>query len=69
MRIFIQKSVKIASASGTPLPKPRWPPAAGGSAPTHPCCYSRCCYNFVELVSSTKCVLLPTKKEKTLPTL
>jgi len=33
MSIFWNKNVKIISASGAPPPNPRWPPAAGGSAP------------------------------------
>jgi len=63
--IFMEKSVKIASASGALHPNPRLPPAAGGSAPSPrvvtPASY---CYNFVESVSSTKCVCNLQKKKK-----
>jgi len=31
--LFFEKFWKIAAALGAPLPNPRWPPAAGGSAP------------------------------------
>jgi len=31
---FLNKARKIAAALGAPLPNPRWPPAAGGSAQT-----------------------------------
>jgi len=37
---FYEKSVKIASAFWGG-PNSRWPPAAGGSAPRPPRCYSR----------------------------
>jgi len=35
--LFFEKIWKIAAALGAPLPNPRWPPAAGGSALS---CYS-----------------------------
>jgi len=40
MRIFLEKSCKITAASGDPLPKPRWPPAAEDFAPRPLRCYS-----------------------------
>jgi len=40
MRLFMKKSVKIASALGVLPPNPRWLPAAGDSAPRHPRCYT-----------------------------
>jgi len=36
-----KKTVKIVSGSGTPPTNPRLPPAAEGSAPKPPRCYSR----------------------------
>jgi len=41
MRISWEKMCKIVSASGAPPPNPCLPPAAGGSGPRPPCCYSR----------------------------
>jgi len=41
MLFFWKKSAKIVSASGAPPPNTRWLPAAGGSAPNSPRCYSR----------------------------
>jgi len=38
---FLGKTVKDVSASGAPSPNSRLPPAAGGSAPRPPRCYSR----------------------------
>jgi len=41
MRIIEKKTVKFVLASGAPPPNPRLPPAAEGSAPRPPRCYSR----------------------------
>jgi len=55
---FLEKDVKNRLS----VPNPRWPPA---NRP--PRCYSRLYYyNFVRLISSTKCSLLPSKKEQIL---
>jgi len=50
MLYFLIKAGKIAEALGAQLPTPRWPPAAGGSAPRPPSCYSHSTY---ELLLST----------------
>jgi len=41
MRIFMEKSEQVASASGAPPPNPRLPPAAVVSAPRPLRCFSR----------------------------
>jgi len=51
MRIFWEKSYKIAAASEDPPINPRWPPAAGDFAPKPPRCYFYR-YQFVEVRSS-----------------
>jgi len=50
MLYFLKKKKvrKIAEALGTPLPNPRWLPAAEGSAPKHPSCYS---HHLLQLLS------------------
>jgi len=57
MRIFLEKTVKIASASEALSPNPvhlrRL--VAGGPRVVATAYY----YNFVEFISSAKCVLLP----------
>jgi len=43
-----KKAVKLPQCPGAPPPNPRWPPAAGHSAPRSPRCYSTYWYRFVE---------------------
>jgi len=42
--LFFGKAGKIAAALGALSPYPRWPPAARGSAPRLPSCYSYLIY-------------------------
>jgi len=63
MRIF-EKSCKIAEASGSLPPNPRWPTAAGGSDPRPRLCallLSPTAIAFVEHVSSVGRTLLLRK--------
>jgi len=64
MRIFWEKTVKIISASGAPLPNPRLPPAAGDSDTDPRVVTPAYYYNFVGFVSSAKCILFSSKKKQ-----
>jgi len=64
MRIFWEKTVKIVLASGAEPLNPRLPLAAGGSAPRPPLITPVYYYNFVEFVSSAKCILFRSKNNQ-----
>jgi len=62
MRIFWNKNVKITSVSGASPPDPRFPPAA---PPPDPPLISPVYYcKSVGFISSAKCVLFSSKKNK-----
>jgi len=54
MRVFLEKDVKFASASGAPPSNPRLPPTVGGSAADPRVVAPTYYYNSVEFVSSVK---------------
>jgi len=64
MRIIMEKSVKIVSASGAPPLNSCWPPVAVGSAPRPPRCYSLLLLPVVEFVYSTQMRFIAYEKEK-----
>jgi len=55
MLYFLKKAGKIAEALGAPPPNSRWPPAAGGSAPRPPSCYSHSMYVVLLSTAQTTC--------------
>jgi len=60
----MEKSVKIASASGALLPTPVSLRRLGTLSSDPRVVTPAYCYNFVEFVSNTKCVLYSTKMKQ-----
>jgi len=61
---FLEKSVKFATASEAPPPEPPFASSDWCLGPRPQRFSSAYYYSFVEIISSAKCVLLPSKKDK-----
>jgi len=64
MRIFWKKTVKIVSASGAPPPNPVYLRRLEAPPSDPRVVTSAYYYNFIEFLSSAKCVLFRSKKNK-----
>jgi len=64
MHIFWNKNVKITSVSGAPPRTPVFLRRLSGSTPRPTRYYSCLLLQDVEFISSTKCILFPSKKNK-----